>query len=162
MTTSRVSPSNRDKPFVASVGGSVLLWGGLGDTEPDKVFAFSVETEAWMKKLTKGPHPPAELCRGGCSTSGQNVYLYGGCDGSWFHGSLFKLSTDDWTWDELCKPFVGGPARKDGCRIITYKKWLLLAGGYCCPIPVSVQPGSSYDGPWTNELHCFNLTAGKK
>ena len=162
-----LSPSPRSSPFAASIKDSLYLWGGRGDTEPNTVHIYSVNTETWMREFTKGPHPPARLYTGGCSLAGQHIYLYGGYDGSSRSGSLYQLNTDNWSWSELSNCSAGGPVRKSGCGMITYKDQLVVVGGYyglnkeLNKEPDSKQPGSRYEYGWTNELHCYSLTTGK-
>ena len=155
-----LSPTPRSSSFIASIKDRLYLWGGHGDTEPTTVHIYSVDTETWMREFTKGPHPPAGLRDGGCSLAGQHIYLYGGYYGSSRSGSLYQLNTDNWSWSELSNCSAGGPGRKDGCRMITYKDQLVVVGG-CYEEPYSKQPGSRYERGWTNELHCYSLTTGK-
>ena len=157
------SPSPRSLSFLASAADRLYLWGGRGDTEPNTVHIYSVNTETWMREFTKGPHPPAGLSNGGCSVAGQHIYLYGGNDGYLYSGSLYQLNTDNWSWSELSNCSASGPGRKTGCRMITYKDQLVVVGGYYGfnKEPDSKQPGSRYEDGWTNELHCYSLTTGK-
>ena len=153
-------PSPRSYSFVASIKDRLYLWGGNKDAEPNTVHIYSVDTETWMREFTKGPHPPAGLNNGGCSLAGQHIYLYGGCYGSSLSGSLYQLNTDNWSWSELSNS-AGGPVRKDGCGMITYKDQLVVVGGYYGSNKHLKQPGSRYERGWTNELHCYSLTTGK-
>ena len=156
-------PSSRSSSTVASIKDSLYLWGGDGDTEPNTVHIYSVDTETWMKEFTKGPHPPARLRGGGCCLAGQHIYLYGGYDGSSRSGSLYQLNTDNWSWSELSNCSAGGPGRKNGFTMKTYKDQLVVVGGFygLNKEPDSKQPGSRYERGWTNELHCYSLTTGK-
>ena len=158
-----LSPPARSNSFVASTEDKLYLWGGYKDAEPYAVYIYSVNSETWMREITKGPHPCAELRGGGCSIAGQHVYLYGGFDASFLYGSLYQMNTDNWSWSELSKCSAGGPLRKSGCGMIIYKDQLVVIGG--CYIynedPNSKQPGSRYECGCTNELHCYSLTTGK-
>ncbi len=158
------SPSPRSAPFTTSTKGTLYLWGGDGDKEPEAVFVYSVNTETWTKKLTRGPHPPTGLCDGGCSIAGQHLYLYGGHVGSSYSGSLYQLNTDTWTWRELCNGSSDrGPQKKTGCRMVTYQDQLWVVGGYYEDDKnlKSRQPGARYERGYTNEVHCYSLTTGK-
>ena len=55
-----------------------------------------------------------------------------------------------------------GPGKKSRCRMIPYQDQLLVVGGVCEDTPSSRQAGASYESGQTNELHCFNLTTGKR
>ena len=163
MASSNNSPSARLYPFIASAGSLVYLWGGRGDTEPEAVFLFHRDTKTWASQHTRGQHPPTGLYRGGCCISGQYLYIYGGlCEGS-HHGVLYELNTNSWTWRQLSDGHTGGPGKKYGCRMIPYQDQLLVVGGFYNEMPSSRQAGASYDKyGWTNEVHSFNLTTGKR
>ena len=163
MAASKLSSPARTNSFVASTEDKLYLWGGWEDAEPNAVYIYSVNTETWMREITKGPHPCAGLFGGGCSIAGQHIYLYGGSDGSSLSGSLYKMNTDNCSWSKLSNCSAGGPGRKSGCGMITYKDQLVVVGGYYGrnKDPDSKQPGSRYERGWTNELHCYSLTTGK-
>ena len=161
MASSSAPLSARDNPFVASAGKLVYLWGGYGDTEPETVLIYRRDTGRLTKVATKGPHPPAELSDGGCTISGQYLYLYGGHVGLSYHGDLYELNIKNWTWRKVCDGSAGGPGKKEGCRMISYQDQLLVVGGLYVKPPSSRQAGASYEGGWTNEVHSYNLTTGK-
>ena len=156
-------PSARAWPFIASAGDLVYLWGGQGDTEPEAVFLFHRDAKTWARQRTRGPHPPAGLGGGGCCISGQHLYIYGGEDGkSWWHGSLYELNTNSWTWRKLSDGGARGPGKKSGCRMIPDQDQLLVVGGRYGEMHSSRQAGASYENGRTNEVHCYNLTTGKR
>ena len=155
-------PSVRARPFIASAGDLVYLWGGLGDTEPEAVFLFRRDTKTWAKQSTRGQHPPAGLRNGGCCISGTHLYIYGGSDGNSHYGTLYELNTNSWTWRQLSDGDTKGPGRKSGCRMIPYQDQLLVVGGTYGEAPSSRQAGASYEDGYTNEVHCYDLTTGKR
>ena len=157
-----LSSPARTNSFLASTENKLYLWGGYTGAKPYAVYIYSVNTETWMKEITKGPHPCAGLKGGGCSIAGHHIYLYGGFDGSSRYGSLYKMNTDNWSWSELSNCSAAGPRRKSACGMIFYKDQLVVVGGYYgSKEPDSKQPGSRYEGGYTNELHCYSLTTGK-
>ena len=163
--SSDAPPSARASPFTASAGNVVYLWGGDEDTEPDVVFLFHRDTKTWERQCTRGQHPPAGLNNGGCCISGQHLYIYGGWDyNGLFLGALYKLNTNSWTWRQLSDGGGRGPGKKVGCKMIPYQDKLFVIGGVYYEMPSSRQAGSSYDyeSGLTNEVHCFNLTTGKR
>ena len=162
MASSNNSPSARALPLIASAGNLVYLWGGYGDTEPEAVFLFHSDTETWARQRTRGPYPPAGLCDGGCCISRQHLYIYGGEDRESQHAVLYELNTNSWTWRKLSDGNTGGPGKKKGCRIIPYQDQLFVVGGFYRDMPSSIQAGASYEHEMTNEVHCFNLTTGKR
>ena len=159
MATSSATPSPRSYPFLASAGNQAYLWGGKGDTEPEAVFIYSEKTKTWARKLTKGQHPLAGLCKGACCIANQHLYLYGGYDGSSRHGALFQLNMADWSWKELSNCSPEGPGKKDGCRMVAYKHNLVILGGYLSSSNLAV---SSYNYGRTNEVHIYSLATGKR
>ena len=154
-----LSPPPGTGSFVASTRDTLILWGGSRYAELETVYICSVNTETWMREFTKGPHPLAGLENGGCTLAGQCIYLYGGFHAS-YSRSLYELNTDSFIWSKLSND--GGPLRKEGCRMITYKDQVLVVGGVYNPNEgLSKQPGSRYERGCTNELHCYSLSAGK-
>ena len=152
-----LSPPPSAWTFVAFTRDALFLWGGSKD---ETVYTYSINTETWMREFTKGPRPPAGLRDGGCTQAGQCIYLYGGDYASSYSRTLYELSTDGFTWSKLSND--GGPLKKTGCRMITYKDQVLVVGGeYKHQGRFSKQPGSRYDGGYTNELHSYSLSAGK-
>ena len=162
MASSSAPPPARRDPFIASAGELVYLWGGYGDNEPETVFIYRHDTETWTREVTKGPHPPVGLSDGGCAISGQCLYLYGGYAGGSRRGDLYELNIENWTWRKVCGGGAGGPAKKDGCRMISYLDQLLVVGGFYGNAPSSRQAGASYEAGRTNEVHSYNLTTGKR
>ena len=162
MASSTAPPSARINPFIASAGELVYLWGG--DEEPETVFVYRHDIETWTREVTKGPHPPAGLHNGGCTTSGQCLYLYGGYAGGSYRGDLYELNIKYWTWRKVCDGGAGGPGKKHGCRMISYQDRLLVVGGCYRKVapPSSRQAGASYEDRMTNEVHSYNLTTGKR
>ena len=164
MASSSAPPSARSSPFVALWGKLVYLWGGAGVREPETVFIYSHDTETWTRVVTEGPHPPAGLLNGGCTISGQCLYLYGSVCGGSEHGDLYELNIKNWRWRKVCDGGARGPGKKRGSRMISYHDQLLVVGGtydYGEP-PSSRQAGASYHGGFTNEVHSYNLTTGKR
>ena len=162
-SSSHAPPSARSCPFIASVGEHVYLWGGWGDREPETVFIHHHDAGTWTRDVTKGPHPPAGLRNGSCTTSGQRLYLYGGYGGGSYHGDLYELNIKNLTWTNVCDGGgAGGPGKKAGCSMIFYQDQLLVVGGYYGKTPSSRQAGASYEGGRTNEVHSYNVTTGKR
>jgi len=46
--------------------------------------------------------------------------------------------------------------------MISYKNQLLVVGGYYEEIPSSRQSEAGYESEYTNEVHYYNLTTGKR
>ena len=125
---------------------------------------FDHYLEQWRKLKITG-NPPKGLYVGGCCVSPSgDLYVYGGSDGSFARGGLYKLSSLNWS--QLSG--VNGPMKVD-CGIACFnKKKIAVIGGYEPP-PVSLQPGASFikdkrftsGNGWTNEIHIFDTDACK-
>ena len=96
------------------------------------------------------------------TSSGRHLYLYGGCDSSDFHDSLYQLDTESLEWSQL----PSGPMRKYRCGMVSYEDKLILFGGYGT-LSGPTQPGAEYIEDttfpgcgWTNELHMFDVQKG--
>ena len=159
--TEHFSPPPKIWSFLTSTGKGLYLWGGYENTHPDPktVYIYSVNTETWMRKFTKGPHPPAGMYNGGWSLAGLHIYFYGGNCGLSCSGSLYQMNTDNLTWSKLSNCSTNGPVRKAGCKMITYKDQLIVVGG--CYGPHGPQFGSTNEYKYTNEFHCYSLITGK-
>ena len=166
-------PEARWAPSSAVAGCELLMWGGRLANRSSKIADNTIEVfnqmgETWRKVPTCGECPPW-LYDGASTTSGHNIYTYGGYDGTSPHGSLHVLDTISCKWSQLVGHSPGGPMRKRSCGVVTYSDQqgnpqLLLFGGFGPPSN-PLQPGSEWvkcsSSGWTNELHTFDITKGK-
>ena len=166
-------PSPRWGHFSAPVGEEFCVWGGrTEDFSKEKVSASSVYRfdpllESWSEnKPSGGGPPPPGLYAGSCTSTSDHLYLYGGQDGSHYHGSLHQLDTKSWSWKQQLSS--AGPMSKSDCGMVTYGNMLVLFGGFGFPSGPT-QPGAEFiiyekstSGiGWTNELHTFDLKEGE-
>ena len=155
-------PRPRRFHFSAGRNRSTFYWGGetLVVAEGKYVPAADLEylyeldiaeldiADNWKKYLLKGQHPSG-VSHGACAVDGDCLYLYGGIDKEGeLTGSLFELNLSTKSWRELSHPGTGGPKKKQSCGMVAYNSTLIIYGGL------------ADDGP-TNELHVFDLKAGK-
>ena len=105
-------PSPRSAHFSAAVGDQLYMWGGLIKDEKNALasalHSFHPVLESWEHLECDSPPPPA-LYDGGCASTGGNLYLYGGTDGSHCQSCLYKLDTKSRKWQQLSSD---GPMRK--------------------------------------------------
>jgi len=150
-------PSPRSDHFSASSKGSIFYWGGITKEESkrkwilvedlDSLYEFRL-VDKWERHLLKGQHPPG-VYDGSCAMVGNCLYMYGGLDKEGKRtGFLFELNLKTRLWKELSNPASGGPKKKRSCGMVNYNSKLILYGG------------RTDDGP-TNELHVFDIKAGK-
>ena len=95
--------------------------------------------ECWQHKECSGLLPPV-MYRGTCASIAHHLYLYGGYDGSAWHGSLYQLDTKSLEWQQLSP---AGPMKKSGCEMVAYGNKLVLFGGYGIQTG-SIQPGAEF------------------
>jgi hypothetical protein len=121
-------PSKREGHAMASLGESVLLFGGwtsdgeaavaepLGDT-------WSWDGQAWTERATSGPSPRGDMAM---AAVGGKVVLFGGLGPS---GAIYG---DTWIWDgtSWSVRVVSGPAAREGASIATLGGMAVLSGGY--------------------------------
>ena len=159
-------PKPRFAHYAGAVGGQCFVFAGCTvDFDKTKeelsstVEVFDQYLEEWKALKTTGS-PPKRLYAGGCCVSpSDDLYTYGGHDGSNWRGGLYKLSS--LKWNQLsAESDPSGPMRKVDCRIVFFNKSkLAIIGGYGLPHGPP-QPGASFvknkrftDGQgWTNEI----------
>lgn len=166
-------PTARWGYFSTSVEGLFYLYGGLTKDFLNKrgnlasnmrVYSFDPYLESWSKRLAQGQSYPPGLYNGACASSGQNVYVYGGNNGSRLQSSLHQLDTKTLTWTQLSQ---AGPMRMIGCGMINHGNCLLLFGGYgefsdpSHPELDFFQDITTKDSGWSNVLHSFDLKEGE-
>ena len=178
-TVKLYEPQPRWGHYAADVGGTVYMCGGrvfnLADASTrdellSSVNMFDSLLESWEEQVTKGT-PFLGLYRGACASALDNIYVYGGNDGSNLHGSLHVLDISTKRWSLLSGESSTGraPMIKVGCGLVCcLSDNLSLFGGYCRNHDNSIQGGSSFianhnfeDGRgWSNELHLYSLREG--
>ena len=164
-------PSPRYGHYATAVDGQLYLYSGRTvryTAEKEKlqslVEVLDPLTETWTQKTTEGDIPPG-MFSGACTSTGQDLFTFGGRDGKSRYGDLHRLKP---TRNSLRWTRLTSVAKKSGCGMVCFNsKHLLLFAGYC-PLPTDIQPGAVFtrntpytDGSgWTNELHLFDLDTG--
>ena len=172
-------PKPRWGLYAADVGGTVFMCGGrvfnladasIRDELLSSVNVFDSLLESWEKHTTEGT-PFLGLYRGACTSALDNIYVYGGNDGSNLHGSLHILEISTKRWSLLSgESSIGrAPMIKVGCELVCcLDDSLSLFGGYCRNYDNSIQGGSSFianhnfedERGWSNEFHLYSLRKG--
>ena len=151
--------------FSAEAGGLHFLWGGQTE-KTISIGVYDVQTEQWTLTHTTGPPPPG-LRAGGCVIITNNLYCFGGYDGSSLFNDLYKLNLETRQWSKVYPKsnLSEQPICKAGCSLAAVdKRTLVCFGGYGSE-PTHVQPGSTFTRDyqirgWTNEFHLFDTQEG--
>jgi hypothetical protein len=134
------------------------------------VEVFDPLLEEWEAMKCTGTTPKG-LFGGGCCSSNDDLFVYGGTDGVGWCSGLYKLCTKTKRWCLLSdtESSAEGPMKKGGCRMVLFDETnLALIGGYGQPMRPS-QDGSTFirntsftdslrnTAGWSNEFHVFDL-----
>ena len=164
-------PSPRFGHYAAAVDGQLYFYSGRTvryTAEKEKlqslVEVLDPLTETWTQKTTEGDIPPG-MYHGACTSTGQDLFTFGGFDGELWYGDVYRLKP---TQNSLRWTRLTSVAKKAGCGMVCFNsKHLLLFAGYGPP-PTDIQPGAVFTRNtrftdvcgWTNELHLFDLDTG--
>ena len=151
-------PSPRSDHFSAGSNGATFFWGGISKEESERkwilvpdleyLYEFNLLLAKWYRHPLKGQYPPG-VYDGSCAVVNNCLYTYGGLDKEGKRtASLFELNLSTKSWRELSCPGAVGPRKKRSCGMVAYNSTLIIYGG------------RTDDGP-TNELHMFDIKAGK-
>ena len=158
------------------IGSKVLVHSGVTKDNSAKnkqrlaslVDVFDSYTKLWQQKKVTGETPVPGICSVASASINDDLFTFGGHDGSTYFNSLHKLK-DVSQWFELCpqNESEDSPMAKIGAGMVAFGDDLAVIGGYGTPHGPT-QPGSSFirdtrheDGRgWTNEIHTYNLKNG--
>ena len=165
-------PTPRWGHFSAPVKEQLYLLGGLTSEEKGEALStlhvFDFHLEFWRETAADGPSPPPRLYSGASTSSGHDIFIYGGWSNGTYQGTLHHLDTSTLKWHQLATE-GNGPMRKSNCAMVHHHKKLVLFGGYGLPSGPT-QQGAEFiknskhtDGRgWSNELHTFDLKEGEE
>ena len=160
--SSEEDPCPRAFHFASTVADELtFVCGGLTSGGDEKTLhAFSQLEEVWKSRTTTGVSLP-KLYEGGCTLSGNSIYLFGGLDGDQAYGELYSLDTEEMEWKKVST----GPMQCSGCGFVHYRNKLITFGG-CGPQPATTQPGATYQEiaggqGQNNQLQIFDLEEGE-
>ena len=160
MASSPYEPPPRYLSFSSVLDDKFIVYGGKNVT-PESAYSYNPLTELWSPLATIGA-PTSNLCDGAAVSHEGSSFMFGGYDGSSSHNCLYQLDQNNKFSEHKFSTEIS-PMKKNGCRMITYNKSLLLFGGQCDP-SYPIQPGSELIRDryyYTNELHSFNLEEGE-
>lgn len=149
-------PAARRGHAAVEVNGKIYLWGGQDSSNKpipaSKIEVFEVTSGTWAQFDAKGT-PPTVVVDCAYTAINDKVYTYGGrITRGEYSNVLHELNLTNMTWRQLTpKNPSNGPAKKQGCQMVSYNQdTLVLFGG-----------GQKDFSSNLNELHVFNLREGK-
>ena len=136
--------------FTTAAKGLHYVWRGAGPAkEATTIRIFNPTNEEWTLQPTTGTPPPG-LWRGGCASIGNDLYCFGGYNGSSYFNDLHKLNLKTFQWSKVHprNDQTNWPMPKDGCGFVTNDTSLYCFGGL------------TKDNEWTNEFHLYDAQEG--
>lgn len=178
-TVKLYEPKPRAWHYAATIGGQCYTYGGCVTPPSREELSYVVEVfdpllEEWEAMKCTGTTPKG-LFGGGCCSSADGLFVYGGTDGVGWCSGLYELcaKTKRWSLITDTESSPGGPMKKGGCRMVLFnEKNLALIGGYGQPTGPT-QKGSTFisntrftdslrnTAGWSNEFHVFDLEKGE-
>ena len=174
-SSSNYEPLPRFFHISSRVGSKVVVQGGLTKDFSEKsrqhfssvVEIFDPYSESWEQRPVTGDAPPG-TCSAASASLHDNLFSFGGSDGSQYFNTLRRLDTEKLCWSQVSPQNAdGAPMPKFGCGMIAFGSGLGVFGGFGVPRgptePQSfIKNTRSTDGRgWTNEFHIYNLSQGK-
>ena len=137
--------------FTTTANGLHYVWRGDGPAvEATTIGIFNPTNEGWTLQPTTGTPPPG-LWNGGCASVGNDLYFFGGENGSFYFNDLHKLNLETFQWSNLVhsgNDQRSWPTLKSSCGFSAVDK-----GTLCCF-------GGYTDKGWTNEFHLYDVQEG--
>ena len=170
---SKYEPLPRLWHISSRVGSKVVVQGGLTKdfSEKSRQHLSSVVdlySESWEQRPVTEDAPSPGTYDAASASLHDDLFSFGGYDGSQFFNTLRRLDTEKLCWSQVSPQNAdGAPMPKSGCGMIAFANGLGVFGGYGVPRgptePRSFIKDIRYtDGRgWTNEFHIYNLSQGK-
>ena len=169
MASSVYQPSPRFFHSAVQVQEQSYLLGGRTQvsSRSEVVNIFDSYVEIWKERSTTGV-PPHGLYNGASTVLCEDLYYFGGNDGTRLHNTLHKLQTGTLEWQEIAQRNpAGGLLPKSGCGVVAYEQQLAVIGGFCRTPTGPLQSGAEFiksqtypEYGYTNEFHLFNIKEG--
>ena len=172
----KYEPLPRFHHIYSRVGSKVVVQGGRTKDFSEKsrqrlssvVEIFDPYSESWEQRPVTGDAPTHRTYEAACASLHDDLFSFGGYDGSQYFNTLRRLDTEKLCWSQVSPQNANGaPMPKTGCGIIALGSGLGVFGGFGVPRgptePQSfIQHTGDTDGNgWTNKFHIYNLSQGK-
>ena len=174
-SSSKYEPLPRFGHISVGVGSKVVVQGGRTNYFYEKsrqhlssvVEIFDLYSESWEQRPVTGDVPSPGTYGSASASLHDDLFSFGGYDGSRSFNTLRRLDTEKLCWSEVSPQNAeGAPMPKWGCGMIAFGSGLGVFGGIGVPRgPTEPQSfinlTASTDGSgWTNEFHIYNLSEG--
>ena len=174
-SSSKYEPLPRFCHISVGVGSKVVVQGGVTKDLSEKsrqrlssvVEIFDLYSESWEQRPVTGDAPSPGTYESASASLHDDLFSFGGYDGSQFFNTLHRLDTEKLCWSQVSPQNADrAPMPKTGCGMIAFGNGLGVFGGYGVPRgptePRSfIMDTKSTNGRgWTNEFHIYNLSEG--
>ena len=135
--------------FTTTAKGLYYVWRGVGlAVKATTIGIFNPTNEEWTLQPTTGTPPPG-LEDGGCASIGNDLYCFGGYNGSSRFNDLHKLNLETFQWSKVHprNDRTNWPVPKSGCGFVAINQTLCCFGGYT-------------GGKMRNEFHLYDVQEG--
>ena len=172
--SSKYKPLPRYYHISSRVGSKVVVQGGRTKDFSEKsrqhlssvVEIFDPYSESWEQRPVTGDAPLPGTYSAASASLHNNLFSFGGGDGSRRFNTLRRLDTEKLCWSQVSPQNAHrAPIPKTGCGMIAFANGLGVFGGYVPRGPTEprsfIKNTSTTDGRgWTNEFHIYNLSQG--
>ena len=146
-----MEPPACERAFTTAANGLQYVWRGWGPArEATTIGIFNPTNEEWTLQPTTGA-PPSGLWGGGCVSIANDLYCFGGYNGSSYFNDLHKLNLETFQWSKVHPRNIqtNWPMPKIGCGFVTVNNNTLCCFGGC-----------NEDSGYTNEFHLYDVQKG--
>ena len=167
---SQHEPQGRYGHWSAIVDGKQYTYGGHSGVGRSPTLTtvniFDPTTKLWQLTPTSGEPPPG-FVGASCGVIGQQLFHFGGHDGSNMYNTVHILNVTNLSWSTTTSTHTqGAPMRKFGSAMLEHANKLVVSGGYGVlpelSDPDKYVPHPEYEGRgYTNEVHCFHVDSSE-
>jgi len=143
--------SHPDNPEIIFFGGE--FYNGQKTTMFNELLIYNIKRSEWTQILSPGGPPPRSSHQSVVvSQAGGQLWVFGGeftspTESQFYHyKDLWCFHFSSKRWEKVTAP--GGPSARSGHRMVVYKKWLIVFGGF---------HDNLRESKYFNDLYAFDL-----